>query len=133
MQNHAPSRTSLSPQPGLMYRAILVMDSRNVRTSLRNATQSRVGWSQLYQAGPYHLDLSLRWDPKGARLVGQVISRERVSFEQAQVCLKQEVEQVQKPLDLSGRFTLELGTMVDCDLELHIQGAVICLDGLKLS
>jgi hypothetical protein len=47
--------------------------------------------------------------------------------------LKQEVEQVQKPLDLSGRFNLELGTMVDCDLELHIQGAVICLDGLKLS
>ncbi len=133
MQNHAPSRTSLSPQPGLVYQAILVMDSRNVRTALRNMAQSRAGWSQLYQAGPYHVDLNLKWDDAGARLVGQVISRERISFEHAQVYLKQDVEQVQKPLDLSGRFSLDLATMGDCDLELHIQGEVICLDGLKLS
>jgi hypothetical protein len=64
--------------------------------------------------------------------VGQVISRERISFEQAHVLLKQDREQVQKPLDLSGRFSLNLGTMGDCDLEWHIQGEVIRLDGLRL-
>lgn len=130
MQNRAPSR--ISPQPGLVYQAILVMDSRNVRTSLRNIAQPRASWSQLYQAGPYHVDLSLKWDEGGARLEGQVISRERISFEQAQVYLKQDVEQVQKPLDLSGRFSLNLGSADECDLELHIHGEVVCLDGLKL-
>ncbi|MCX7783447.1 MAG: hypothetical protein N2318_07340 [Meiothermus sp.] len=131
MQNRLPSRTY--PQPGLVYQAILVMDSRNVRTPLRRQAQPRSSWSQLYQAGPYHLDLSLRWEEAGARLVGQVISRERISFEQAQVYLKQDAVQVQIPLDLSGRFSLQLGLADDCDLELHIQGEVVRLDGLKLS
>lgn len=130
MQNRLPSR--ISPQPGLVYQAILVMDSRNVRTPLRRQAQPRSNWSQLYQAGPYHVDLSLEWEEAGARLVGQVISRERISFEQAQVYLKQDEEQVQKPLDLSGRFSLNLGSAGECDLELHIHGDVVCLDDLKL-
>lgn len=131
MQNRLPSRTH--PQPGLVYQAILVMDSRNVRTPLRRQAQPRSNWSQLYQAGPYHVDLSLKWEEAGARLVGQVISRERISFEQAQVYLKQDAVQVQIPLDLSGRFSLQLGLADDCDLELHLQGEVVRLDGLKLS
>lgn len=131
MQNRLPSRTH--PRPGLVYQAILVMDSRNVRTPLRRQAQPRSNWSQLYQAGPYHVDLSLKWEGAAARLVGQVISRERISFEQAQVYLKQDAVRVQIPLDLSGRFSLQLGPTDDCDLELHIQGEVVRLDGLKLS
>ncbi len=126
-----PSRTF--QEPGLVYRAILVMDSRNVRTPLRRQAQPRVSWSQLYQAGPYHLDLSLKWEEAGARLVGQVISRERISLEKAQVYLRQNTLQVQKPLELSGRFSFYLRSTEACDLELHIQGEVVCLDGLKLS
>ncbi|GIW34864.1 hypothetical protein [Meiothermus sp.] len=131
MHNRLPSRTY--PQPGLVYQAILVMDSRNVRTSLRREAQPRSNWSQLYQAGPYHLDLSLKWEECGPRLVGQVISRERISFEQARVYLKQDAVQIQIPLDLSGRFSLQLGPADHCNLELHIQGEVVCLDGLRLS
>ncbi len=121
------------PQPGLVYQAILVMDSRNVRTPLRRQAQPRTNWSQLYQAGPYHVDLSLKWEEAGARLVGQVISRERVSFEPAQVFVKQDAALVKMPLDLEGRFSLLLVSLEDCSLELHIQGEVVILESLKLS
>lgn len=131
MQNGLPSRTY--PQPGLVYQAILVMDSRNVRTPLRHQAQPRSNWSQLYQAGPYHLDLSLKWEEAGARLMGQVISRELISFEQAQVYLKQDAQQMHTSLDLSWRFNFYPSSLGDCCLELHIQGEVVCLDGLKLS
>ncbi|WP_299426512.1 hypothetical protein [uncultured Meiothermus sp.] len=116
-----------------MYQAILVMDSRKLSTPLRNQAQPRAGWSQLYQAGPYHVDLSLKWDDAGAHLVGQVISREHISFEQAQIYLKQDRGHLQKPLDLSGRFSLNLGSVSDCSLEIRIQGGLVCLDSLKVS
>ncbi|MCS7068133.1 MAG: hypothetical protein NZN28_05820 [Meiothermus sp.] len=109
------------------------MDSRNVRTPLRRQAQPRSNWSQLYQAGPYHIDLSLRWEDAAARLVGQVISRELVSFDQAQVFMKQGANTLKMPLDLSGRFSFKLTSLDDCSFELHIQGEVVRLDGLRLS
>ncbi|MBO1437140.1 hypothetical protein J3L12_08015 [Meiothermus sp. CFH 77666] len=131
MQNRWPTKTF--PQAASVHRAILVMDSRKVRTPLRRQTSSRSNWSQLYQAGPYHVDLSLKWEEAGARLVGQVISRERVSFELAQVFVKQNAAWVKMPLDLAGRFSLLLASLEDCSLEFHIQGEVVILDGFELS
>jgi len=131
MQKRAPTEASQQPAP--VYQAILVMDSREVRTPLRNQAQPMASWSQLYQAGPYHLDLSLRWDQAGAHLAGQVICREQVTFERALVCLRQGTMEVSKSLDLSGRFSLDLESAGDCHLEFLVQNEVICLGRIKLS
>ncbi|GIW23854.1 hypothetical protein [Meiothermus sp.] len=131
MQNPLPSKTNL--QPALVHRAILVMDSRTVRTPLRRRAQPKSGWSQLYQAGPYHLDLSLKWEEAEACLVGQVISGESVDFGQAQAYLTQGSEQVHTPLDGSGRFSFRLESVDDCSLRVHIRDEMVCLEALKLS
>jgi hypothetical protein len=54
------------------FDAKLVMDSRETVTSVRS--QAFVGgWSKLYQAGAYYLDLSLKMDGQAAVLLGHVL------------------------------------------------------------
>jgi hypothetical protein len=56
------------------YSAILVMDSRKVRSIPRQSTLLS-GWSRLYHAGPYYLDMSFKPDGDDLHLLGRVVSR----------------------------------------------------------
>jgi hypothetical protein len=54
------------------FEAVLVMDSRDATSSLRSQAFA-AGWSRLYQAGAYYLDLSLKQDGDHTVLMGHVL------------------------------------------------------------
>ncbi len=54
------------------FEAVLVMDSRDTSSSVRSQAFAG-GWSRLYQAGAYYLDLSLKQDGDHTVLMGHVL------------------------------------------------------------
>jgi len=54
------------------FEAVLVMDSRDATSSVRSQAFT-AGWSRLYQAGAYYLDLSLKQDGDHTVLMGHVL------------------------------------------------------------
>ena len=54
------------------FEAVLVMDSRDAAPSVRSQAFA-AGWSRLYQAGAYYLDLSLKQDGDHTVLMGHVL------------------------------------------------------------
>jgi hypothetical protein len=54
------------------FEAVLVMDSRDTTSSVRSQAFAG-GWSRLYQAGAYYLDLSLKQDGDHTVLMGHVL------------------------------------------------------------
>jgi hypothetical protein len=56
--------------------AVLIMESRPSRFS-----GSQVAWTQMYQAGNFHLNLNFQSTPTGGTLHGQVMSLNRLKLE----------------------------------------------------
>ncbi|MDW8426701.1 MAG: hypothetical protein RMK51_12270 [Meiothermus sp.] len=67
--------------------AILIMSSEGTtRPGLRSAASSS-GWTRLYQARDYYLDLSYKHDGEQGLLLGQVLREGGASFGTARVAL----------------------------------------------
>lgn len=58
--------------------AILIMTSKHSPSGLRTTTGT--GWSKLYLAADYYLDLSYKRNGQQAFLIGQVLHKDGVSF-----------------------------------------------------
>jgi hypothetical protein len=104
-----PSANNAQNPPGKTgHPAILVMDSRNVNLAVRHQAQASMGWSRLYQAGPYYLDVSLKPGEKEARLVGQVVSQDPSKLAEGMVHLTQPSGLTTQALEPSGRFSFSI-------------------------
>ncbi len=66
--------------------AILIMSSEGTQQpGLRSA--ARAGWTKLFQAADYYLDLSFKHDGQQGLLLGQVLREGGTSFNSAKVAL----------------------------------------------
>lgn len=116
-----------------LFSAILVMDSRKMVRALRSQNPPLSGWSRLYQAGPYYLDMSFKPETEGIRVLGQVASTKAKEFAEAPIRLYQDGgESLEGILEPTGRFAFSLAQTLPCCLEVEIGQEIIRLDGLDL-
>ncbi len=110
--------------------AILVMDSR--KTSLAVRQQNFTGaWSQLYKAGDFYLDLSLKPDNHKTYLQGYIVADpSHLSAIQGTTRLHNEETELSTPLGLTGSFRLEVPQPGEYSLEIALQDQVIRLDSI---
>lgn len=120
--------------PKQVFSAILVMDSRKMVRAMRSQNPILTGWSRLYQAGPYYLDMSFKPEPEGLRLLGMVASTKIKAFGDAQIRLRQDDGNwIENPLESSGRFAVSVDQDQSCCLEVQIGQDVISLSNLDLN
>lgn len=112
--------------------AILVMDSR--KTSLAVRHQNFTGaWSQLYKAGDFYLDLSLKPDGHKAYLQGYLVADpSQLTQIEGTTALHNEQTQLTSPIGLTGSFRLEVPTGGEYQLEIALQNQVIRLDSIQI-
>lgn len=112
--------------------AILVMDSR--KTSLAVRHQSFTGaWSQLYKAGDFYLDLSLKPDSHKAILQGYIVADpSQLAQIQGTTALHNEQTQLTAPISPTGSFRLEVPTAGPYHLDIALQDQVIRLDRIEI-
>ncbi len=120
--------------PPQTHSAILVMDSRKLIRSVRNQSVPLGGWSRLYQAGPFYLDMSLHLENNSVRLMGHMVGHKTKPFNSGLVRLKRSSgEWLEKPLEPSGRFSLALEPQEEYSLEFVLDNQNISLSKLELN
>ncbi|WP_299431056.1 hypothetical protein [uncultured Meiothermus sp.] len=112
--------------------AILVMDSR--KTSLAVRQQNFTGaWSQLYKAGDFYLDLSLKPDTHKAYLQGYIVADPSLlSSIQGTTLLHNDQTQLSTPIGRIGSFRLEVPATGAYRLEIALPDQVIRLDSIEI-
>ncbi|MCX8089115.1 MAG: hypothetical protein N3C58_07555 [Meiothermus ruber] len=112
--------------------AILVMDSRRISLALRQ--QNFTGaWSQLYKAGDFYLDLSLKPDAHKAYLQGYIVADpSQLGSIQGTTSLYNEQTQLSTPIGVTGSFRLEVPQGGEYQLEIALQHQVIRLDSIQI-
>jgi len=112
--------------------AILVMDSRKTSPAVRQ--QNFTGaWSQLYKAGDFYLDLSLKPDSHKAYLQGYIVTdTSQLTAIQGSTSLHNGQTQLSTPIGLTGSFRLEVPTTGAYCLEIALQDQVIRLDSIQI-
>ncbi len=112
--------------------AILVMDSR--KTSLAVRQQNFTGaWSQLYKAGDFYLDLSLKPDAHKAYLQGYIVADpSQLCSIQGTTSLQGEQTQLSTPIGLTGSFRMEVSRRGEYNLEIALPDQVIRLDSIEI-
>lgn len=101
------------------FEAVLVMDSREATPSVRSQAFI-AGWSRLYQAGAYYLDLSLKRDGERAVLMGHVLPPVGEHQVRGQVRVGP-IESEASKVGPAGDFRLEvdLGSLRSLEVELE--------------
>ena len=108
--------------------AVLIMDSRETTTSVRS--QAFVGgWSKLYQAGTYYLDLSLKMDGQAAVLMGHVLP----PVGEHQVRGRVRVNRTQTDLGPAGDFRIEIDPVQLKNLEVELENIALAVRDLDAS
>ena len=108
--------------------AVLVMDSRQLNPSVRS--QAFVGgWSKLYQAGSYYLDLSLKMDGEGAVLMGHVLP----PVGEHQVRGRVRVNAVVAELGVAGDFRVEVEVRELRGLEVELENVALSVSDLGIA
>lgn len=124
-----PENRSRKPQ---VIDAALVMDSRGSLTPVR--TQAFVvGWSRLYHAGHYYLDLSLKPESKQAVLLGRLLPDTLGAGLEGQVRLqaaggKPRLVRLEDP----GEFRFLCDTPGQHELLIELQDVIVRVQGLDL-
>ena len=114
------------------YSAILVMDSRKAR-SIARPYPPLGGWSKLYHAGPYYLDMSFRPDGDDLRLSGRVVSRYNQVMSEGTIRLHQSGgNTTEYALEPTGQFTLTLSGDQSYGLEVVLDGDTVKVNRLEL-
>ncbi len=67
--------------------AILIMTSEGANSPGLRTSATSAGWTRLYQAADYYLDLSYKHDGQQGLLLGQILCEGGASFGTAQVVL----------------------------------------------
>ncbi|MDX2008098.1 MAG: hypothetical protein SFU83_22880 [Meiothermus sp.] len=114
------------------YSAILVMDSRKVQSIIRPSSPLG-GWSRLYSAGPYYLDMSFRLDGDDLRLLGRVVSRHKQALDGGTIRLCElGGHTTEHDLEPTGQFTLTLSSRQAYGLEVLLDGDTVKVGRLEL-
>jgi len=62
--------------------------------------------------------------------MGQLIPKRGVTFEQTQIHLKQDPGRLPTPMEMSRCFSLKMESVDHGDLDLLLQGKVVCINSL---
>jgi len=112
------------------FEAVLVMDSREATPSVRS--QAFVaGWSRLYQAGAYYLDLSLKRDGERAVLMGHVLPPVGEHHLKGRVRIGQ-VEGETSKVGPAGDFRLEVDLGSSQSLEVELETVRLTISDLGI-
>lgn len=113
--------------------AILVMDSRKTSHALRSQNFSGA-WSQLYKAGDFYLDLSLKPEAAGAILQGHIVADPSLySHLHGLVLLRKNQANLSAPLGSTGSFRVVLEEPGDYGLEIVLQDQVFRVEKLEIN
>jgi hypothetical protein len=107
------------------FEAILVMDSRDAAPTVRSQAFA-AGWSRLYQAGAYYLDLSLKQDGDQTVLMGHVLPPVGEHQVKGQVRIAQLTGEKASSIGAAGDFRVEV------DLS-QLQGLEVELETVRLT
>jgi hypothetical protein len=108
--------------------AVLITDSREMASSVRS--QAFIGgWSKLYQAGTYYLDLSLKMDGQAAVLLGHVLP----PVGEHQVKGRVRVNRTQTELGPAGDFRIEVDAVQLKNLEVELENVALTVRDLDAS
>jgi predicted RecB family nuclease len=108
------------------------MDSRKTSLAVRHQNFTE-GWSQLYKAGDFYLDLSLKPDHHKAYLQGYLVADPaQLTQVQGRTLLHNEHAQLTAALSLTGSFRLEVPQGGTYQLEIALQDQVIRLDRIEI-
>jgi hypothetical protein len=108
--------------------AVLITDSREMASSVRS--QAFIGgWSKLYQAGTYYLDLSLKMDGQAAVLLGHVLP----PVGEHQVKGRVRVNRTQTELGSVGDFRIEVDAVQLKNLEVELENVALTVRDLDAS
>jgi len=112
--------------------AILVMDSR--KTSIAVRSQNFTGsWSQLYKAGDFYLDLSLKPSETEAMLIGQISGPAQLAEEiSGIVSVKNGQGVASGTISPRGSFRLALSERGEHLLEIALKNRVLQVSRLEI-
>jgi hypothetical protein len=125
------ARTNQTP---IIFDAVLVMETLNSSVGLR--TQAFTGgWSRLYQAGDYYLDLSFKPDAKTAVLTGRLLPSTPQERLEGRVELRPITggDGIEAPLEESGEFRLECALSGRQALMVDLQGMMLRVEPIELN
>ena len=106
--------------------AILVMDARSGE-SVRSGGVQGAGWTRLYKAQDYYLDMTLLRGQSDAVLMGQLISVQPETDVLGTVGIE---NQGSVPLDSSGNFRMMLEPGLH-DLHIYLHNSLVVVRGLE--
>lgn len=113
------------------YSAILVLDSSKTQI-MKSSGIPITGWTRLYHAGPYHLDVNLRIEDRHLRLWGRVVNRLAHAVPQGLIRLRHTNRITGEiPLEASGHFSLLLDEPSKYSLEVKLGNDTVLLKGLE--
>ncbi len=118
----------------IIFNAVLVMETLNSSLGLR--TQAFTGgWSRLYQAGDYYLDLSFKPDVKNAVLTGRLLPSTPQERLEGRVELRPVTggDGVETPLEESGVFRFECSLSGKQALMVDLQGVMLRVEPIELN
>ena len=113
------------------YSAILVLDSSKTQV-MKSSGIPITGWTRLYHAGPYHLDVNLRLEDQHLRLWGRVVNRLAQGVPTGWIRLRHTNHVTGEiPLEASGHFSLFLDEPSKYSLEVMLGNDTVMLKGLE--
>ncbi len=118
-------------ESAIFYTAVLVMDTRASTHTIRSAPGEQ-GWSRLYHAGPYHVDLSVKGDSETNRIVGQVVGHRGIHQYGTGVQIELDGMPKNFHLDADGSFAFSIPKTPKCSLRFDLGDEVINLEQLVL-
>ncbi|MCX8088976.1 MAG: hypothetical protein ACK40N_12795 [Meiothermus ruber] len=107
----------------MKQQAILILTSEGTHPGLRTAPGT--GWTKLFQAADYYLDLSYKQDSEQGLLVGQVLREGGVSFSTGKATLLDPQGTPLQTAELTPKagFRLTVGNLAEHRLELTLDQA----------
>jgi hypothetical protein len=133
MDPRRPMNTRTNRAP-IIVDAVLVMETRDSNVGLR--TQAFAGgWSRLYQAGDYYLDLSFKAEPKNAVLIGRLLPSTPQERLEGRVELRPVTggEGLETPLEASGEFRFECNASGEHALMVDLQGTTLRVQPIEMN
>lgn len=128
---HGPLERYASGSVLARFEAVLVMDSRDTTSSVRSQAFT-AGWSRLYQAGAYYLDLSLKQDGDQTVLMGHVLPPVGEHQVKGQVRVAQLEGEQGSSIGPAGDFRLEVKLEALQGLEVELETVRLTISDLGL-
>jgi hypothetical protein len=103
--------------------AVLIMESRPSRHS-GSSLSGPVMWTQMYQAGNFHLNLNFQSTPTGGTLHGQVISLNRLKLEHNRITASNVIGTARLETEF-GQLEADAGINANGDFEIVLDQPVL--------